>query len=156
MDKKQGLKRKAKTQQGQRIYATPQSTLINHPTRLKILESLSPEKAKTTRQLESITKENRFNLYYHLNLLEVEGLLSVSTQNREKQYTLNEQNLKTKILNLRLQIPQDPIKRKLFLTALEELITRASKTVPIISKSNLKTDKVAWISMQFEQDQNDI
>jgi len=155
VDKKQGLKRKAKTKQGQRIYATPQSTLINHPTRLKILESLSAEKVKTTRQLESITKENRFNLYYHLNLLEVEGLLSVSTQNREKQYRLNDQNLKNEILNFRLQIPKDPIKRKLFLTTLEELIHISSKTIPRISRSNLNTDNVEWISMQFERDQND-
>lgn len=154
MDKKQGLKRKASTKKGkgQRIYATPQSTLINHPTRLKILEALSLEKTQTTRELESFTNENRVNLYYHLNLLEVEGVLMVSTINREKHFQLKKQQLQPELLSIKLQVPKDNNKRSFFMQKLNDLFSNADKTIPNIDIDKLADNSVDWIVIQFESE----
>ena len=65
-DKKNKLKKDSQTKKGHRTYADPQSTLLAHPTRQQILETLKDGK-KTTKELEKITGENRhYEIYQNI------------------------------------------------------------------------------------------
>ena len=59
---------------GRRSYASTAMRATAHPTRETILRALQ-EKPLSTVELESITKESRYNLYHHLATLEQLGLV---------------------------------------------------------------------------------
>ena len=57
-----------------RVYSSKLLSALSHPLRVSIFE-LIQKGAKTTIELEKILKENRVNLYHHLNVLEKVGLI---------------------------------------------------------------------------------
>jgi DNA-binding transcriptional ArsR family regulator len=60
-----------------------------HPIRALILKTLK-EKSMTANELEEITKESRFNIYYHLSELEKTGLVcAIPVDKKTKRYELN-------------------------------------------------------------------
>lgn len=151
-DKK--LKSKSrKTKKGtERLYATPQTTLLNHPTRQKILEVLSSDSSKTTKDLEQQTSVNRMNLYHHLNLLEQEGLVETITKKREKYFQISSSPDQPAMLNLKVKVPEAAQKRKEFLELLTQTLQLADQIIPTINLQSLVSSEYKWLHLQFESE----
>lgn len=151
-DKK--LKRKSrKTKKGtERLYATPQTTLINHPTRQKILEVLAAESSKTTKDLEQQISVNRMNLYHHLNLLEQEGLVETTTKKREKHFQIASSTGQPAMLNLKVKLPAAAQKRKEFLDLLTQTLQLADQILPAINLKSLVSSEYEWLHLLFNSE----
>jgi DNA-binding transcriptional ArsR family regulator len=75
MENKNSKSRKTEiTNKGARTYISYATKAAAHPVRSTILKALQ-ESEKATAELESLTSESRYNLYYHLNELEKAGLI---------------------------------------------------------------------------------
>jgi DNA-binding transcriptional ArsR family regulator len=75
MENKDSKSRKVDiTNKGARTYINYATKAAAHPVRSTILKALQ-ESEKETVELESLTSESRYNLYYHLNALEKAGLI---------------------------------------------------------------------------------
>ncbi|MHA2252774.1 MAG: winged helix-turn-helix domain-containing protein [Candidatus Kariarchaeaceae archaeon] len=81
----------------EKIYSTGVMAALNHPIRLTLYNliqegnqtSTGQEEGITTPEMAEILKENRFNLYHHLGILEKAGLIeSFYEGNRMKKYRL--------------------------------------------------------------------
>jgi len=76
------------TNKGARTYISHATKAAAHPVRSTILKSLQ-ESEKATAELESLTNESRYNLYYHLNELEKADLIEWKMRdNKTKIYRL--------------------------------------------------------------------
>jgi len=81
-------KRPEITNKGARTYISHATKAAAHPVRSTILKSLQ-ESEKATAELESLTNESRYNLYYHLNELEKADLIEWKMRdNKTKIYRL--------------------------------------------------------------------
>ena len=79
-----------------RVYSSKLLSALSHPLRVSIFE-LIQKGAKTTIELEKILKENRVNLYHHLNVLEKVGLIeSYFGDNRLKKFKVKDQKSSSK------------------------------------------------------------
>jgi len=76
------------TNKGARTYISHATKAAAHPVRSTILKSLQ-ESEKATSELETLTNESRYNLYYHLNELEKADLIEWKMRdNKTKIYRL--------------------------------------------------------------------
>ncbi len=81
-------KRPEITNKGARTYISHATKAAAHPVRSTILKSLQ-ESEKATAELETLTNESRYNLYYHLNELEKADLIEWKMRdNKTKIYRL--------------------------------------------------------------------
>jgi len=81
-------KRPEITNKGARTYISHATKAAAHPVRSTILKALQ-ESEKETVELESLTSESRYNLYYHLNELEKADLIEWKMKdNKTKIYRL--------------------------------------------------------------------
>ena len=72
-----------------RKYIDEAAKAAAHPVRAQILKALK-EGSKTAMELESVTGEPRYNLYYHLTALESVSLVkSIPVDKKTKLYELN-------------------------------------------------------------------
>lgn len=150
-DNRYKLKKQAKTKAGLRQYADPKSTLLNHPTRAKILEALS-EGPKTTTELQTETQENRINLYYHLNTLESEGMIEYKIEHREKIFRLRKLNSTIALAHqFRLIPPKNKDQYDEFISILETLFKKADRIIPDFNPHNIKQENLESINITFDQ-----
>lgn len=151
--KKIGLKNRAQTKKGVRVYANPKTTLISHPTRLKILDVLRSGN-KSTRELEDETKENRMNLYYHLNLLMEEKIIKIVSTTREKIYSLERGFTEDNPfpISMKLAIPKKINDKKLFFSKLDDLITFSDSVIPQVDILSLQKRKYSSITFVLESE----
>lgn len=81
-------KRSEITNKGARTYISHVTRAATHPVRSTILKALQ-ESEKATAELETLTNESRYNLYYHLNELEKADLIEWKMRdNKTKIYRL--------------------------------------------------------------------
>lgn len=81
-------KRPEITNKGARTYISHATKAAAHPVRWTILKALQ-QSEKETVELESLTNESRYNLYYHLNELEKADLIEWKMRdNKTKIYRL--------------------------------------------------------------------
>lgn len=81
-------KRPEISNKGARTYINYATKAAAHPVRSTIIKALQ-QSEKETVELESLTSESRYNLYYHLNALEKAGLIeSKMRDNKTKIYRL--------------------------------------------------------------------
>lgn len=95
-----------------RVYSSKLLSALSHPLRVSIYE-LIQKGANTTIEMEKILKENRVNLYHHLNVLEKVGLIeSYFGDDRLKKFRLKDQvdSSKTK---LELNISENEVENNL-------------------------------------------
>lgn len=85
-------KRDKSSRDKQRYQPKPERTYIRsvtkaaaHPVRANILKALK-EGEQSTLDLESVTGENRYNLYHHLNILQDAGLIDHKIFENKKMY----------------------------------------------------------------------
>ncbi|HKZ41335.1 MAG TPA: winged helix-turn-helix domain-containing protein, partial [Candidatus Hodarchaeales archaeon] len=132
-------------------YANPKSTLITHPTRLKILEALQSGR-KTVKDLEGYTKEDRINLYYHLTLLEAEELVVANVAGREKSFQLLKPQSDVTPVSFRLVVPSDLAKRQHFIEKLQQLRLASAGSIPELSTEFLKISdtKTLYLDLFFQ------
>ena len=71
-----------KLNKGARIYVDSALSAATHPVRKNILKLLK-KRSLSTIDIESSTKESRYNLYHHLNVLENSGLIKVDNKKSE-------------------------------------------------------------------------
>lgn len=156
MDKKFGLKNKAQTKKGERVYANAQTTLFSHPTRLKILEALRTG-SKSTREIQKDGKiDDRMKLYYHLNLLVEEKIIKIVSTTKEKFYSLvtSSSNDSTMPISLKLQIPKNRNKRNEFYIALGNLLKASEYFIPNLKPDNLDANNYSTITLVLETKEN--
>ena len=154
--KKIGLKNRAQTKKGFRVYANAQTALITHPTRLKIIEILRSGN-KSTRELEKETKENRMNLYYHLNLLLDENIIKIVSTTREKIYSLEKESTdgKTIPISMKLEIPKNVNDKKDFYSKLSDLVKVSVSVIPqvdILTLQNRKYNSITFVLKSEEEE----
>ena len=108
-NKESKSKRPEITNKGARTYINYATKAAAHPVRSTILKSLQ-ESEKATAELETLTNESRYNLYYHLNELEKADLIEWKMRdNKTKIYRLKSVDRPKVAVVL---IDDDDIKRK--------------------------------------------
>ncbi|OLS16446.1 MAG: hypothetical protein HeimC3_53890 [Candidatus Heimdallarchaeota archaeon LC_3] len=154
--KKIGLKNRAQTKKGTRLYANAQTTLISHPTRLKILEVLRSGN-KSTRELELETRENRMNLYYHLNLLLEEKIIKIVSTTREKIYSIEKESTDNEPvpISMKLEIPKNADNKKAFFSKLNDLVKNSDSAIPKIDILSLQIKKYNSLTFVLETEKED-
>ena len=111
------------TSKTERSYINPITKALSHPVRSVIIEALK-EAPRSTVDLETLTGENRYNLYHHLNALEQVGLVGWKMlDNKTKLYNLKElKNPRVSALNISgTEIKIKPGAFKKLVAACEEL-----------------------------------
>jgi len=142
------IKSVAKTKRGKRQYANPEATLLTHPTRMKIIDSLKSGHKSTT-EIESLVGENRINLYHHLNLLESENIISSTVINRQKMFRIAENKFSIQTQVLVLSIPNSIEIKKMVIKSLSDIIRITDSNIEIEELNDLSSLNGKKIIIEF-------
>ena len=100
-----------KLNKGARIYVDSALSAATHPIRKNILKLLK-KKSLSTIDIENNTKENRYNLYHHLNVLEKSGLIKVDNKKTEGKLKFYQMNYPKKPIMAAFNFDRSEIKEK--------------------------------------------
>jgi DNA-binding transcriptional ArsR family regulator len=105
-----------------RSYAADAIKATAHPTRALILKALR-DRSRSTVELETMTGENRYNLYHHLDVLQQVGLVGFRMgESRMKEFHLRKpRRPDTAYLQLEREDPEDVAKLERIVAVLGEI-----------------------------------
>ncbi|UCE03655.1 MAG: helix-turn-helix transcriptional regulator [Candidatus Latescibacterota bacterium] len=105
-----------------RAYSADSVKAAAHPTRQVILKTLRLGESTTT-ELESVTGENRYNLYHHLSVLEQTGLVGSRIRERVKRFFLRKpRRPEATFLQLERDHPEERVRFEKLQRAIAEIL----------------------------------
>jgi DNA-binding transcriptional ArsR family regulator len=117
------------TNKGARTYINYATKVALHPVRATILKVLH-ESEKSTSEMESLTNESRYNLYYHLNELERAGLIDWKMKDsKTKIYRLKSQD-HPKVITIMLNNDEIKSNQKEFDALIDTLSQMEGRQIP--------------------------
>jgi DNA-binding transcriptional ArsR family regulator len=130
MENKDSKSRKVDiTNKGARTYINYATKAAAHPVRSTILKALQ-ESEKETVELESLTSESRYNLYYHLNELEKADLIEWKMKdNKTKIYRLKSVD-RPKVAVVLINADEIENKQKEFDALIESISNMEGQEIP--------------------------
>tara|TARA_Y100001970_G_C14159093_1_gene817423 strand:+ start:1061 stop:1492 length:432 start_codon:yes stop_codon:yes gene_type:complete len=137
-----------KLNKGARIYVDSALSAATHPVRKNILKLLK-KRSLSTIDIESSTKESRYNLYHHLNVLENSGLIKVDNKKSEGKLKFYQMNYPKKPIMAAFNFDKSDIKEK------NNLCNKLYKTIEKIEDYDLpNTNKICKIEVYLTYDWN--
>lgn len=119
------------TNKGVRTYISYATNAVAHPVRSTILKALQKSE-RTAAELESLTHESRYNLYYHLNKLEKADLIeSKMRDNKTKIFRLKSAN-HPKVAVVLISMDDIKSKPKEFDTLIDSLSKMEGQEIPSV------------------------
>ena len=141
--------KKAITNKGARTYINYATKVALHPVRSTILKALQGSE-KSTSEMESLTNESRYNLYYHLNALEKAGLIDWKMKdNKTKSYSLKSQDT-PKVAAIFLNNDEIKSKQKEFNALIDALSQMEGQKIP--SKKDIVKAEICLYYASTEDD----